>query len=416
MSSHWVQAGECALTGKWARAAMALRGGADLVLEIPTPWACVSAEPFARGGVGILTAAGVVDHPLLRQRVRGLRPAPGGGGLPGFRGLPGGAPALSGCGEALRRLPPRRSPGPPGGGGRRLPGQSQRQPGGGIPPGTAAGDGGPGRPRMGVPHDGAEGRGGLRLGLGHPGLAAAGPERPGGALSPRTWQGDIASMAWIERAVLSRLRSMTLEEAQRLPDSGEGLARRLLDAARGGGGSGGALPPGQDQALRHARVRRLALWAFLGLEAGGSAGGASLSPGPGPHRAGPGGFAGDGPAQPGPRGGQARPRPAAGARGPGPLPPWRTAAPLSTACASPGHGPAPLSGPPPRSSCPDRPPKRESAVPARPLARRGTAFFLLKGFRIPRRSGRGPPGRRCRRRICPPEPRPSPRWWRSYGC
>ena len=61
MSGHWVQRGECALTDKWTRAGMALRGGADLVLELPTPWATSSAESFARGGVGILAAAGVVD-------------------------------------------------------------------------------------------------------------------------------------------------------------------------------------------------------------------------------------------------------------------------------------------------------------------------------------------------------------------
>ena len=61
MSGHWVQRGECAVTDKWTRAAMALRGGADLILELPTPWACASAETFARGGVGVLAAAGVVD-------------------------------------------------------------------------------------------------------------------------------------------------------------------------------------------------------------------------------------------------------------------------------------------------------------------------------------------------------------------
>ena len=35
MSGHWVQRGECAVTDKWRRAALALAGGADLVLEMP---------------------------------------------------------------------------------------------------------------------------------------------------------------------------------------------------------------------------------------------------------------------------------------------------------------------------------------------------------------------------------------------
>ena len=61
MSGHWVQRGDCALADKWTRAALALAGGADLVLELPTPWAMASAEAFARGAVGLLAATGVVD-------------------------------------------------------------------------------------------------------------------------------------------------------------------------------------------------------------------------------------------------------------------------------------------------------------------------------------------------------------------
>ena len=61
MSGHWVQRGECALADKWSRAAAALSGGADLVLELPTPWAMASAEAFARGAVSLLAATGVVD-------------------------------------------------------------------------------------------------------------------------------------------------------------------------------------------------------------------------------------------------------------------------------------------------------------------------------------------------------------------
>ena len=48
MSGSWVQRGECALADKWTRAGLALEGGADLVLELPLPWAISSAEGFAR--------------------------------------------------------------------------------------------------------------------------------------------------------------------------------------------------------------------------------------------------------------------------------------------------------------------------------------------------------------------------------
>lgn len=62
MSGSFVQRGEPALCGKHARAEMALRGGANLVLELPSPWSCAPAEIFARGGVALLAASGVVTH------------------------------------------------------------------------------------------------------------------------------------------------------------------------------------------------------------------------------------------------------------------------------------------------------------------------------------------------------------------
>ena len=61
MSGHWVQQADCAITDKWTRARLALMGGADLVLELPTPWATASAERFCRGAVTLLNSTGVVD-------------------------------------------------------------------------------------------------------------------------------------------------------------------------------------------------------------------------------------------------------------------------------------------------------------------------------------------------------------------
>ena len=61
MSGNWVQRGDAAITDKWARTRMALEGGVDLVLELPTVWAASSAESFARGAVALLHASGVVD-------------------------------------------------------------------------------------------------------------------------------------------------------------------------------------------------------------------------------------------------------------------------------------------------------------------------------------------------------------------
>ena len=62
MSGNWVQQADCAIADKWLRARLALMGGADLVLELPTVWATASAEGFARGAIALLESSGVVDH------------------------------------------------------------------------------------------------------------------------------------------------------------------------------------------------------------------------------------------------------------------------------------------------------------------------------------------------------------------
>ncbi len=59
MSGDFVQRGEAAIYNKFARAEAACRSGADLVLELPLPWALSSAEGFARGAVGLLNQLGV---------------------------------------------------------------------------------------------------------------------------------------------------------------------------------------------------------------------------------------------------------------------------------------------------------------------------------------------------------------------
>ena len=61
MSGDFMQRGTPAILNKYARAEMALKGGADLVLEIPAFFACGSAEYFAHGAVSMLDKLGVVD-------------------------------------------------------------------------------------------------------------------------------------------------------------------------------------------------------------------------------------------------------------------------------------------------------------------------------------------------------------------
>ncbi|HBI05098.1 MAG TPA: nucleotidyltransferase [Paenibacillaceae bacterium] len=61
MSGPFVQRGEPAIVNKWARTEMALRGGIDLVIELPFLYATQSAEWFAYGAVATLHATGVID-------------------------------------------------------------------------------------------------------------------------------------------------------------------------------------------------------------------------------------------------------------------------------------------------------------------------------------------------------------------
>lgn len=62
MSGNYVQRGDIAVLDKFTRAKLAVRGGADLVIEIPSVYALSSAEFYARGAVSILDSLGCVDE------------------------------------------------------------------------------------------------------------------------------------------------------------------------------------------------------------------------------------------------------------------------------------------------------------------------------------------------------------------
>ena len=58
ISGNFTQRGEIALLDKWTRAEMAVRNGVNLVVEMPTVFACSNAGYFAEAGVEILEALG----------------------------------------------------------------------------------------------------------------------------------------------------------------------------------------------------------------------------------------------------------------------------------------------------------------------------------------------------------------------
>lgn len=61
MSGNFVQRGSVAIMDKRARAKAALLDGVDLVVELPVPWAVSTAELFAKGGLSVLQGLGCVD-------------------------------------------------------------------------------------------------------------------------------------------------------------------------------------------------------------------------------------------------------------------------------------------------------------------------------------------------------------------
>lgn len=61
MSGNYVQRGEPAIVDKWTRTKMALQGGADIVIELPSLFATSSAESFAHAAISVLNATGIVS-------------------------------------------------------------------------------------------------------------------------------------------------------------------------------------------------------------------------------------------------------------------------------------------------------------------------------------------------------------------
>lgn len=61
MSGSFVQRGEPAIMDKYLRTQTALEAGADLVIELPAPFSCASAEYFAGASIAILDKLQVVD-------------------------------------------------------------------------------------------------------------------------------------------------------------------------------------------------------------------------------------------------------------------------------------------------------------------------------------------------------------------
>ncbi|MGN0969997.1 MAG: nucleotidyltransferase family protein, partial [Evtepia sp.] len=273
MSGNWVQRGEPALTDKWSRAAMALAGGADLVLELPTLWAASSAETFAQGGVALLEQTGVVDTlcfgseagtlPPLQATAQCLQSDAWREGLRRYLDLGLSFPAA-------RQKAAEDLIGPAA--------QCLREPnnnlgieylrametlGSSMTPCTI--------PRKGAAHDDVEAGDGPHVSASY--LRARILQEDPEPLTPYLREEDEvdlrlnpASLTFCTRGVLAKLRSMEEADFAQLPDSGEGLANKLQAAARQASSLEELYALAKSKRYTHARIRRMVLWAFLGLQ------------------------------------------------------------------------------------------------------------------------------------------------------
>lgn len=276
MSGNFVQRGDFALLPKHARAEAAVRSGADLVLEIPLSWACAPAERFAQGGIEVLLGTG-----LVTDLVFGSESADAGA-------IRSAAEALLGPDfpEALRR----ELAGP-----HSFAAARQRALAGLI------GEEGAevlSRPNdiLAVEYAKALSREGsevhlvpiLRQGAGHD---QDGGEYPSaGSIRRMIQEGRraeaLAAMApamreiyeaeeargrapvfaaGAERAILAQLRRMGEADFLALDAGGEGLGNRLAAAAREAASLEELLDRAKTKRYAYSRLRRLALWAYLGL-------------------------------------------------------------------------------------------------------------------------------------------------------
>lgn len=278
MSGDFVQRGEAAVWSKFARAEAAARCGADLVFELPLPWALSSAEGFARGGVGLLAALGVVDclcfgsecgetEPLERAAEALLSPALA---AELRRELESGIPFAAARQRALAAVTDEETA------------RLVETPNNilaveyiraiyelGLDLGFIT------VRREGAEHDG-QGEGSIRSASELRSRIAAGKScsgfMPDAALAvfereAERGRGPVL-METLEPMLLARLRMLPDEEFSRLPDASEGLGNRLRAAVRDEPTLDGVLAAAKSKRYALSRIRRMTMCACLGVREG----------------------------------------------------------------------------------------------------------------------------------------------------
>lgn len=272
MSGNWVQRGDAAIVDKWSRTKMALSGGADLVLDLPTLWAASSAETFAQGGVSLLDATGLVDTLCFGSEDGQLEPLEKaaealqteawqeslrvylGRGLSFPAARQKAAEALLGDAAACLRHPNNNL------GIEYL--RALRVLDSRMIPYTIL--------RVGAAHDDQRDASSNHVSASY--LREQLFHGDGSVLTPYltaedeiALRADPASLAACTKGVLAKLRSMEETDFNKLPNSGEGLGRKLYLAVQEAATLDQVYSLTKSKRYTHARIRRMVLWAFLGL-------------------------------------------------------------------------------------------------------------------------------------------------------
>ena len=274
MSGSFVQRGDFAVMRTHARAEAAVRGGADLVLELPLPWAIASAEGFAAGGVGVLAATGAVDTLVFgsecgdTETLKAVAAALESESFAAYlrQGLQEGVSFAAAREAAARKLL-----------GEKAAVLAQpndilgveyckaiaRQAAALMPLAL---------PRRGVGHDGGAAEGfasasHIRRLLTNGGSADEFLTPESAAICARERAAGRApvTMANAERAILARLRAMREEDFAPFDGGGEGLYHRFYDAVQRETTIDSILAAAKSKRYAYARLRRLLLAAYLGV-------------------------------------------------------------------------------------------------------------------------------------------------------
>ena len=287
MSGNFVQRGEPALVSKRLRTLWALQNGADLVLELPLPWAMSGAETFARGGVGLLHSLGCVeaisfgsehaDASLFSHTAAQLlstdfsaaltTPLASGMSFAQARETALNQTAGEECATLLRT--PNDILGVEYAKAALQMNSSLRL----CPILRSGANHHDSLPETGAIASASSVRAALRERGTAESVSPFLPKSVSDGLNSALRTGEApSSLQHLERAILACWRTLSPEAAAQLPDVSEGIENRILTCARTATSLDDLFAQVKSKRYSHARIRRIVLSAFLGLTAADSAG------------------------------------------------------------------------------------------------------------------------------------------------